>query len=60
VGGTVKAALTGLITKAATDYLQNRFVDRFAGHNEEYPGADLEYESGYEKTGYERDSELFR
>ena len=32
---TVKAALTGLITKAATDYVQNRFVDRFAGHYED-------------------------
>jgi ElaB/YqjD/DUF883 family membrane-anchored ribosome-binding protein len=30
---TVKAAVTGLITKAATDYLQNRFVDRYAGPN---------------------------
>jgi|SRR5262245_27642902 len=32
---TVKAALTGLITKAATDYVQNRFVDRFAGQHYE-------------------------
>jgi ElaB/YqjD/DUF883 family membrane-anchored ribosome-binding protein len=32
---TVKAALTGFITKAATDYLQNRFVDRFAGRYED-------------------------
>ncbi len=32
---TVKVALTGLITKAATDYLQNRFVDRFAGRYED-------------------------
>jgi ElaB/YqjD/DUF883 family membrane-anchored ribosome-binding protein len=34
LGGTVKAALTGLVTKAATDYLQNRFVDRHTGHYE--------------------------
>jgi ElaB/YqjD/DUF883 family membrane-anchored ribosome-binding protein len=35
LGGTVKAALTGLVTKAATDYLQNRFVDRYTGHHDE-------------------------
>jgi ElaB/YqjD/DUF883 family membrane-anchored ribosome-binding protein len=35
LGGTVKAALTGLVTKAATDYLQNRFVDRHTGHHDE-------------------------
>jgi hypothetical protein len=34
LGRTVKAALTGLVTKAATDYLQNRFADRYAGHHE--------------------------
>src|SRR5262245_12137470 len=34
LGKTVKAALAGLVTKAATDYLQNRFVDRYAGHYE--------------------------
>jgi ElaB/YqjD/DUF883 family membrane-anchored ribosome-binding protein len=34
LSGTVKAALTGLVTKAATDYLQNRFVDRHTGHDE--------------------------
>jgi ElaB/YqjD/DUF883 family membrane-anchored ribosome-binding protein len=33
---TVKAALTGLVTKAATDYLQNRFVDRYTGHYENH------------------------
>jgi ElaB/YqjD/DUF883 family membrane-anchored ribosome-binding protein len=60
LGGTVKAAVTGLITKAATDYLQNRFVDRYAGHNEQYPESELEYESGFEEKGYEKDSELFR
>jgi len=52
---TVKAAVTGLITKAATDYLQNSFVDRFAAQNEQYPQHELEYE-----PRYERDSELFR
>jgi len=57
---TVKAAVTGLITRAATDYLQNKFVDRFAGHYERYPENELEYEPEYEKRGYERDSELFR
>src|SRR5499426_1600811 len=34
LGRTVKAALMGLVTKAATDYLQNRFVDRHTGHYE--------------------------
>jgi len=34
LSGTVKAALTGLVTKAATDYLQNRFIDRHTGHYE--------------------------
>jgi ElaB/YqjD/DUF883 family membrane-anchored ribosome-binding protein len=34
LGGTVKAALTGLVTKAATDYVQNRFVDRHTDHYE--------------------------
>jgi ElaB/YqjD/DUF883 family membrane-anchored ribosome-binding protein len=34
ISGTVKAALTGLVTKAATDYLQNRFVDRQTDHYE--------------------------
>jgi len=36
LGGTVKAALTGLATKAATDYLQNRFIDRHTGHYEDH------------------------
>ena len=36
LGGTVKAALTGLVTKAATEYLQNRFVDRHTGHYENH------------------------
>src|SRR5215475_13657633 len=31
---TVKAALAGLVTQAATDYLQNRFVGRHTGHHE--------------------------
>jgi ElaB/YqjD/DUF883 family membrane-anchored ribosome-binding protein len=35
LGRTVKAALTGLVTKAATDYLQHRFADRYAGHYDE-------------------------
>jgi ElaB/YqjD/DUF883 family membrane-anchored ribosome-binding protein len=52
---TLKAAVTGLITKAATNYLQTRFVDRSAGQNERYPEDELEYEPRYEK-----DSELFR
>jgi hypothetical protein len=63
LGGTVKVALTGLITKAATDYLQNKFVERYTGHYERYPEQEYEPESGkteYEKRGYERDSELFR
>jgi ElaB/YqjD/DUF883 family membrane-anchored ribosome-binding protein len=61
LSGTVKAAMTGLITKAATDYLQNRFVDRFTGHYERYPEQELEYEPEFDKKkGYERDSELFR
>ena len=36
LGRTVKAALAGLVTKAATDYLQNRFVDRHTGHYESH------------------------
>src|SRR5262245_17880617 len=32
LGRTVKAALAGLVTKAATDYLQTRFAGRYAGH----------------------------
>jgi ElaB/YqjD/DUF883 family membrane-anchored ribosome-binding protein len=61
LGGTVKAAVAGLITKAATDYLQNRFVDRFNGHDERYPERELEYEPEFDKKrGYERDPELFR
>ena len=36
LGRTVKAALAGLATKAATDYLQNRFADRYAGHAGHY------------------------
>jgi hypothetical protein len=64
LGTTLKAAATGLITKAAIGYLQNR-VDRFAGQYERYPERELEYESDHEKTehekrGYARDSELFR
>ena len=35
LGRTVKAALAGLATKAATDYLQNRFADRYAGNYDE-------------------------
>jgi len=40
---TMKAALTGLVTKAATDYLQNRFGARYTGHfeNENRPEWDL-------------------
>jgi len=43
LGRTVKAALTGLATKAATDYLQNRFGARDTGHyeNENRPEWDL-------------------
>ena len=35
LGRTVKAALTGLVTKAATDYLQDRFGARYTGHYDE-------------------------
>src|SRR5262245_387935 len=35
LGRTVKAALAGLVTKAATDYLQNRFGARYTGHYDE-------------------------
>jgi ElaB/YqjD/DUF883 family membrane-anchored ribosome-binding protein len=41
LGRTVKAALTGLVTKAATDYLQNRFADRHTGHYESRQEWDL-------------------
>ncbi len=52
---TVKVAVAGAITEAATNYLRNRFVDQFAGRNERHPEYELEYEPRYEK-----DSELFR
>jgi hypothetical protein len=55
ISRTMKAAVTGLITKAATDYVQNRFVDQFAGRYERRPEYELEYEPRYEK-----DPELFR
>jgi hypothetical protein len=35
LGRTVKAALAGLVTKAATGYLQNKFAGRYAGHYDE-------------------------
>jgi hypothetical protein len=35
LGRTVKAALTGLVTKAATDYLQGRFGPRYTGQYDE-------------------------
>jgi len=35
LGRTVKAALAGLVTKAATDYLQDRFGPRYTGHYDE-------------------------
>jgi hypothetical protein len=60
LGGTLKAAVTGLITKAATDYLQNKVADRFAGQFDRYPEREPGYEPEYEKRVYERDSELFR
>jgi hypothetical protein len=60
LGGTVKAAMAGLITKAATDYLQNKFVDRLTGQYERYPESELGYEPEYEKREYDKDSELFR
>ena len=60
LGRTVKVAVTGLITKAATDYLQNKFVDQFTGHYERSPEPELGYEPEYEKRRYERDPELFR
>ncbi|MGH9752007.1 MAG: hypothetical protein ACREA2_04430 [Blastocatellia bacterium] len=37
LSSAVKAAVTGLITKAATDYLQNRVVDQFASRYERHP-----------------------
>ena len=60
LGGALKVAVTGLITKAATDYLQNKVAGRFAAQYERHPEHELEYEPEYEKRGYERDSELFR
>jgi len=35
LGRTVKAALAGLVTKAATDYLQDRIGARYTGHYDE-------------------------
>ena len=43
VGKTVKAAAAGLITKAVTDYLQNRYAvhyQRYTEHMPEYTNAD--------------------
>jgi ElaB/YqjD/DUF883 family membrane-anchored ribosome-binding protein len=41
LGRTVKAALAGLVTKAATDYLQNRFGARDTDHYENRPEWDV-------------------
>lgn len=37
LSSAVKAAVTGVITKAATDYLRNRIVDQFASRYERHP-----------------------
>ncbi len=34
LGAMVKATVTGLVTKAATDYLRNRFIDQYAARVE--------------------------
>ncbi|MBO0861089.1 MAG: DUF3618 domain-containing protein [Chloracidobacterium sp.] len=61
LGVALKAAVTGLIARAATDYLQNKVAAGFAGQDGPYPENELEYEPDYgKKRGYERDSELFR
>jgi ElaB/YqjD/DUF883 family membrane-anchored ribosome-binding protein len=57
LGGAVKAAVAGLVTKAATDYLQNRLVDRFAGADERYSDEqrhfhEPEYGPEYEKPEF--------
>ncbi|MGE0130792.1 MAG: hypothetical protein AB7U82_22165 [Blastocatellales bacterium] len=55
VGRTVKAAATGLITKAVTDYLRNRFVGGYEQYSEYAP----EYARGYPAgSGEYPDSEL--
>jgi hypothetical protein len=36
ISRTVKAALMGLITQAATDYMHNRLVNRYTGHFENH------------------------
>lgn len=52
LGGALKAAVTGLFTKAATDYLQNKFVDQVIGgngHYERYSERESEYEPKFER-----------
>jgi hypothetical protein len=48
VGQTVKAAATGLITKAVTDYLRNRY----ATHYQQYPDYRAEYTESNEVSPY--------
>jgi hypothetical protein len=43
LGGTIKAAATGLITKAVTDYLRNRYAptyERYPEYMQDYSDAD--------------------
>jgi len=46
LGGTVKAAATGMITKAVTDYLRNGFADRVADAYEQYPSESANSKEG--------------
>jgi hypothetical protein len=48
VGQTVKAAATGLITKAVTDYLRNRYTT----HYQQYPDYRAEYTESDEASSY--------
>ncbi len=53
LGSTVKAAATGLITKAVTDYLRNRLVGGYEQYNEYAP----DYTAGYRAGGPARSAE---
>lgn len=55
IGTTVKAAATGLLTKAVTDYVRGRIVGAYdRDHDSEYIGDYAEYMGGYpeDETDY--------
>ncbi|MGH9766495.1 MAG: hypothetical protein ACREAB_03595 [Blastocatellia bacterium] len=60
LGTTVKAAATGVLTKALTDYLRGRLADRFADADERYAEYMPEYTARHTRhtrhSGYQADS----